>query len=136
LNRDAAREILPFCLKNSIGVINYSPMAAGLLAGKMSKKRMENLPADDWRRGNDLFREPKFGQNLQFVDHLRTIARDHSCSVGEVAIAWTLANPAVTAAIVGMRRPDQVDGIIRAADIKLTEKDLQNIEQHLPVYSE
>lgn len=136
LDRDAANEILPFCLENSIGVINYSPMAAGLLAGKMSKKRMENLPADDWRRKNDLFREPKFSQNLQFVDHLKAIARDHSCSVGEVAIAWTLAHPAVTAAIVGMRRPDQVDGVIRAAEIKLTENDLQNIDRNLPDYSE
>jgi aryl-alcohol dehydrogenase-like predicted oxidoreductase len=124
---EAEDEILPYCLTHNIGVINYSPMASGLLSGKMTRERINSLPADDWRRRSDNFKEPKLTRNLALVEVLREIGKRNQATAGEIAIAWTLLNPAVTGAIVGLRRPDQVDGIIRAGEIILTEEDLQEI---------
>jgi aryl-alcohol dehydrogenase-like predicted oxidoreductase len=121
---EVEKEVLPYCLENGIGVIIYSPMGSGLLTGKMTRERIASLPSDDWRRKSDLFKEPKLTTHLAIVDVLRQIAGRHQCSVAEAAIAWTLRNPAVTGAIVGMRRPDQVDGVIRAAEIELTDDDV------------
>lgn len=121
---EVEEEILPYCLEQGIGVINYSPMGSGLLAGKMTRERVEALPPDDWRRRNDRFREPKLSHNLALVEGLREVASRHECSVAEAAIAWTLRHPAVTGAIVGVRTRAQVDGVIRAPAVELTDEDL------------
>jgi aryl-alcohol dehydrogenase-like predicted oxidoreductase len=131
LNRDVEEEILPYCRERDIGVIVYSPMRSGLLTGKMTPERVQNLPSDDWRRNADDFEEPRLSRNLELVSLLEEIGREHGSSPGEVAIAWTLRHPAVTAAIVGGRRPDQVDGTVGAAELRLSEDDLDRIETFL-----
>jgi aryl-alcohol dehydrogenase-like predicted oxidoreductase len=132
LNRGIEEEILPYCGENDIGVIVYSPMRSGLLTGKMTPERIQNMPSDDWRRGADDFQEPKLSRNLELVEKLREIGERHGKSPAEVAIAWTLRHPAVTAAIVGGRRPDQVDGIIGAAEFRLFEDEIEEIEIAIP----
>jgi aryl-alcohol dehydrogenase-like predicted oxidoreductase len=128
IRRGIEQEILPFCADQHIGVIVYSPMASGLLTGKMTRERVANLPEDDWRKRGDQFQEPRLSQNLQLVEILREIGQRHGRSPGEAAIAWTLRHPAVTAAIVGGRRPDQVDEILGAADFRLSDEELNEIE--------
>jgi aryl-alcohol dehydrogenase-like predicted oxidoreductase len=128
IRRDAEKDLLPFCERNNIGLIVYSPMGSGLLTGAMTPERVGNLPADDWRRGNPEFQEPKLSQNLALVERLRAIGARHGKSPGEVAIAWTLRNPAVTGAIVGARNAKQVDGIIGAASWQLTPEEITEIE--------
>ncbi len=127
LDRKVEDEILPFCAENNIGVINYSPMASGLLTGKMSAERVEQMPADDWRKCNPNFSEPRLSRHLQLTELLRDIGSAHQVEPGVVAIAWTLHNPAVTAAIVGARRPDQIDGILPAATFRLSEDEFNRI---------
>jgi aryl-alcohol dehydrogenase-like predicted oxidoreductase len=124
---EVEREILPHALANQIGVIVYSPMKAGLLSGAMTRERALHLPADDWRRRNPAFQEPALTRNLELVELLRDIGKAHGRSPGEVAIAWTLSNPAVTGAIVGMRNAAQVEGVIGAASLTLTAEDLARI---------
>jgi aryl-alcohol dehydrogenase-like predicted oxidoreductase len=131
LKRGIEDEILPYCQENDIGVIAYSPMRSGLLTGKMSPERVANLPADDWRRNSSDFQEPRLSRNLELVSLLEEIGVEHGRSPGEVAIAWTLRHQAVTAAIVGGRRPDQVDGIIGAAELRLSEDELDRIQSFL-----
>jgi aryl-alcohol dehydrogenase-like predicted oxidoreductase len=128
LHRDIEDDILPFCAREDIGVIAYSPMASGLLTGAMTSERIASLPADDWRKRNADFREPQLSRNLKLVRLLRAIARRHGCSPGEAAVAWVLRNPAVTGAIVGARRPDQVRGIVGAADLHLSDQELSEVE--------
>jgi aryl-alcohol dehydrogenase-like predicted oxidoreductase len=125
---DVESEILPFCLRERIGVIVYSPMASGLLTGAMTRERISTLPDDDWRKQDPDFNEPRISAHLSLVERLRAIGQRHNCSPGAVAIAWTLRHPAVTAAIVGARRPQQVDEIVPAAAIHLTPSDLDEIE--------
>ncbi|MEW6637707.1 MAG: aldo/keto reductase [Actinomycetota bacterium] len=132
LNRGIEKEILPYCQQNDIGVIVYSPMRSGLLTGKMTRERVQNLPSDDWRRNSEDFNEPKLSENLKLVEKLEEIGGRHGRSPGEVAIAWTLRHPAVTAAIVGGRRPEQVDGIIGAAEFRLSEEEIREIEAAIP----
>ncbi len=122
-------EILPFCEEQEIGVIVYSPMMSGLLSGSMTRERIAKLPDNDWRKRNAEFQEPRLSRNLALVEQLQEIGYMHSRSPGEVAIAWTLHNPAVTAAIVGARRPEQVDSIIGAAEFRLTEAEFDQIEE-------
>lgn len=128
LKPEVEEAILPYCLEQGIGVINYSPMASGLLTGKMTPERIENLPEDDWRKGNENFTEPKLSRNLELANLLREIGDRHNKSAGVVAIAWTLRHPAVTGAIVGARRPDQVDEIVDAAEFRLTDGEIAEIE--------
>jgi aryl-alcohol dehydrogenase-like predicted oxidoreductase len=128
LNRGIEEEILPFCEANNIGVINYSPMASGLLTGKMTAERIAKMPADDWRKKNANFTEPKLSRNLKLVELLREIGKPHGVEPGVVAIAWTLRQPAVTAAIVGARRPDQVDGVLPAATFRLSAVEIARID--------
>jgi aryl-alcohol dehydrogenase-like predicted oxidoreductase len=128
LARDVESEILPFARQNNIGVIVYSPMRAGLLTGKMTKERAQNLSADDWRSRNPDFQEPKLSRNLELVELLRKIGQRHGRTPGEVALAWALHNPAVTAAIVGLRRPDQVQGTIGALTFRLSPEEIEEIE--------
>ena len=132
LNRGVEEEILPYCGENDIGVIVYSPMRSGLLTGKMTAERVQNMPSDDWRRNADDFQEPDLSRNLKLVERLTEIGEQHDKSPAEVAIAWTLRHPAVTAAIVGGRRPDQVDGIIGAAEFRLSEDEIEEIETAIP----
>jgi aryl-alcohol dehydrogenase-like predicted oxidoreductase len=131
LRRDIEAEILPFCREHNIGVINYSPMVSGLLTGKMTAERIAQMPADDWRKRSPNFNEPKLSQNLKLVELLREIGKEHGVEPGVVAIAWTLRNPVVTAAIVGARRPDQVDGVLPAATFRLSDADANRIEAFL-----
>jgi aryl-alcohol dehydrogenase-like predicted oxidoreductase len=128
LVRKIEAEILPFAKENNIGIIVYSPMRAGLLTGKMTKERAQNLPADDWRRRDKDFQEPNLSRNLELVDLLKNIGARHGKAPGEVALAWVLANPAVTGAIVGLRRADQLNGTIGALDFRLTSEELSEIE--------
>ncbi len=132
INRDYEKEILPYCRDNNIGVIVYSPMGSGLLTGAMTRERIAAMPSDDWRRNSDYFKEPALTRNLALAEKLKSIGKKHGRSAGEVAIAWTLRNPAVTAAIVGGRSAGQVDGISRAWDFKLTEEDLAEIKTSQP----
>ncbi|HMD21399.1 MAG TPA: aldo/keto reductase [Alloacidobacterium sp.] len=129
LRRDIESDILPYCQKNNIGVINYSPMVSGLLTGKMTAERIKNLPEDDWRKRSPNFNEPKLSKNLKLVELLREIGNGHNVEPGVVAIAWTLRHPAITAAIVGARRPDQIDGILPAASLRLTDQEISRIEK-------
>jgi aryl-alcohol dehydrogenase-like predicted oxidoreductase len=128
IDRGAEEEILPFAGREGIGVIVYSPMASGLLSGAMTRERIEAMPEDDWRRGSDRFREPQFSKNLALVERLRQVATRHDTGPGAVAVAWTLRNPAVDGAIVGFRHPDQVDPVLAAANLELSEGDLATIE--------
>jgi aryl-alcohol dehydrogenase-like predicted oxidoreductase len=128
INRQVEDETLPFCERNHIGVIAYSPMMSGLLSGSMTRERIAGLPEDDWRKHDSEFEEPSLTPNLQLADLLKELGRQRGISAGEMAIAWTLRSPAVTGAIVGGRRPDQVDGIVGAARIQLNKKELTKIE--------
>ena len=128
IRRDVETAQLPWCHKESVGVIVYSPMASGLLTGAMSRERIAALGENDWRTRNDQFREPKLSENLKLVERLRVVGTRHGRAPGEVAIAWTLRHPAVTGAIVGARNPKQVDGIIGAIDFRLTASEIAEVE--------
>jgi len=121
-------EILPYCQKHGIGVIVYSPMKSGLLTGTMTRERVVNFPEDDFRRRAPAFKEPQLSRNLELAELMKSIGARHGRSAGEVAIAWTLRHPAVTAAIVGVRSPEQVAGIIGAMDFRLTPEETTEIE--------
>ena len=122
--------ILPYARRQKVGVIVYSPMGSGLLTGAMTRQRITALPEDDWRKHNPNFQEPLLSRNLELVETLRSVGQRHGVSAGEVAIAWTLKNPAVTAAIVGIRSAEQAKGIAGAADVKLTLSEIAEIETH------
>jgi aryl-alcohol dehydrogenase-like predicted oxidoreductase len=130
---DVESSILPFALKHRIGVIVYSPMASGLLSGTMTRERIASFPDDDWRRRSPNFQEPLLSRNLELVERLRAIGQRYHATPGEVAIAWTLRNPAVTGAIVGIRSAKQAQGVSGAADVQLTAADMLAIEQAMPV---
>lgn len=131
INRSIEAEILPFCEKRGIGVINYSPMQSGLLTGAMTKERVAIMPQDDFRRNSKQFQEPLISRNLELVELLRSIGKRHGVEPGVVAIAWTLHHPAVTAAIVGGRSAEQVDGVLPAATFRLSEEEFQEIGNFL-----
>jgi len=133
LAREVEASVLPFALAHQIGVIVYSPMASGLLSGAMTRQRIARLPQDDWRKDSPNFQEPLLTRNLNLVETLREIGKQYHASPGEVAIAWTLRNPAVTGAIVGVRSAEQANGIAGAAEIELDATDLREIEQMLTV---
>ena len=128
VRRQVEQSILPYCLKNGIGVISYAPMASGLLTGAMTRERAAALPADDFRSRNPEFQEPKLSKNIELVERLRRIGARHGRSPGEVAIAWVLHNPAITGAIVGARNAKQAEGVMRAGDLKLTAEEIAEIE--------
>lgn len=127
LDRDVEPDVLPWCEEHEVGVIVYSPMASGMLTGKMTRERIESLPDDDWRKRSERFREPELSRNLELVERLRHVGERHGVEPGAVAVAWTLANSAVDAAITGFRRPDQVDPIVAAAGLELDERDLDEL---------
>jgi aryl-alcohol dehydrogenase-like predicted oxidoreductase len=122
------QEILPFAERARIGVIVYSPMGSGMLSGAMTRERVERMPEDDWRKHDARFNEPRLSRNLELVARLTAVAARHGSTPGAVAVAWTLRNPAVDGAIVGFRRPEQVDPLLAAANLGLTDEDLAEIE--------
>lgn len=127
ISREVAAEILPWCHTNGTGVIVYSPMGSGLLTGRFSRERMAALDPGDWRHTFAEFREPALSRNLALQDALRPVAERHSTSVASIAVAWSLAWPGVTSAIVGARSPHQVDDWIGASEIALDDADLDEI---------
>jgi aryl-alcohol dehydrogenase-like predicted oxidoreductase len=129
VERGAEDDVLPFAEDDEIGVIVYSPMASGLLTGRMTRDRIAGLAADDWRKHDPRFNEPQLSRHLALVERLRTVADRHNTTPGAVAVAWTLRNPAVDGAIVGFRRPDQVDPILVAASLELTDEDVDELER-------
>lgn len=128
VHREVEDQDLPYCSRENIGVIVYSPMASGLLTGAMTRERAAKLPKDDWRRTHPDFTEPNLSRNLALVERLCQIARRHNRSAGEAAIAWTLHNAAVTGAIVGARNARQAEGVMRAGELRLTDEDVSEIE--------
>jgi aryl-alcohol dehydrogenase-like predicted oxidoreductase len=128
IRRDAAQQEIPWCAAHDTGVIVYSPMQSGLLTERFSAERAKSLAEGDWRRRSADFQPPKLGRNLALRDALRPAAERHGTTVAQIAIAWTLAWTGVTAAIVGARTPEQVDGWIDAGSVELTREDLAEIE--------
>jgi aryl-alcohol dehydrogenase-like predicted oxidoreductase len=125
-------EILPYCEQNNIGIIVYSPMKSGLLAGAMTRERIAAMPEDDFRKRALNYQEPHLTRNLAIANKLKEIGARHRKSAGEVAIAWTLRRPEVTGAIVGMRSPGQVDGVVGAANFRLTADEISEIAAFAP----
>ena len=128
IRREIEADILPYCMQQGIGVIVYAPMASGLLTGAMTAERAAALPADDWRKRSPEFNEPLLSRNLALVQRLRTVGRRLGRTPGEVAIAWTLRNPAVTGAIVGARNMKQAEGVMRVAELRLSNEDVVEVE--------
>ena len=122
--RRAERKVLPFADREDIGVIVYSPMGSGLLTGSMTRERIAKLPDEDWRRSDERFQEPELARNLATAERVKAVAQRLGVSDGAVAIAWTLHNPAVDGAIVGVRHPEQVDELLAAATLSLGEQDV------------
>jgi len=128
LKRDVENELLGYCAENNIGVIVYSPMQKGLLTGTITRERITSMPDDDHRRADSMFNEPELSINLRFIDSLRRIAEKDGKSLSQLAIAWVLRRPEVTAAIVGARRPSQIEETAPAGDWELSEADSESIE--------
>jgi aryl-alcohol dehydrogenase-like predicted oxidoreductase len=127
IERAIEDEILPFAEQEGIGVVCYSPMASGLLSGAMTAERIAALPDNDWRKHDPRFQEPELSLHMALVERLRTVADRHDTTPGAIAVAWTLTNPAVDGAIVGFRRPDQIEPLLAAGTIELSEDDLATI---------
>jgi aryl-alcohol dehydrogenase-like predicted oxidoreductase len=137
LRRDIEPEVLPWCAAHDVGTLVYSPMQSGLLTGTWTHARLAALPPDDWRRDkNRHFQEPLFSRNLRLVEVLRAIASRQGATPGQVALAWTLRHPAVTAAIVGARRAGQLRELLPAAQLRLTPSDLAEIDSFLARHPE
>jgi aryl-alcohol dehydrogenase-like predicted oxidoreductase len=128
IERDVEREILPFAAREGIGVIAYSPMGSGMLTGAMTRERVARLPGDDWRKHDARFNEPQLSRNLDLVERLEAVADRYNTTPGAVAVAWALRNPAIDGAIVGFRRPNQIDPILPAAGLELRAEDVDEIE--------
>jgi aryl-alcohol dehydrogenase-like predicted oxidoreductase len=131
LHREAEDELLEYCAQRNMGVVAYSPMQRGLLTGKFSQERLSGLAPDDHRRQNPDFQEPRFTATLQLVDKLRPIAERNEKTLAQLAIVWVLRRPEVTAAIVGARRPNQIEETAPAAEFELNQEDIEEIERLL-----
>ena len=128
LVREVETELLPYCAANDIGVVVYSPMQAGLLTGKMTKERVATFPDNDWRQRSPFFQEPQLSIYLELVEKLRPIAEHKGWSLPQLAIAWVLRRQEVTSAIVGARRPEQIDEFIGTKQWSLSSEDIAKIE--------
>jgi aryl-alcohol dehydrogenase-like predicted oxidoreductase len=128
VRREVEADVLPYSRLHDIGVIVYSPMQSGLLTGSMTRERIAKLPESDWRSRDPEFREPRLSKNLALVERLRKVGRKYGRPPGQIAIAWVLRNPTITATIVGARSPQQVEQNVGAADLQLTDEDIAEIE--------
>lgn len=128
LERGIEKELLEYCSENNIGVIVYSPMQKGLLTGKFTRERVQNLPEDDHRRRDPRFQEPELSTNLKLVEELRLLAEKSGRTVAQLAIVWVLRRPEVTAAIVGARRPSQIEETVVAGDWTLSKEQIAAID--------
>jgi aryl-alcohol dehydrogenase-like predicted oxidoreductase len=131
LDREIEEEILPYCQEHDIGVITYSPMMSGLLTGSYDRNRIEELPSDDWRKRNQQFTEPELSPNLRLIEELEELAKQAGHTLPQLAIAWVLRRSEVTAAIVGARRPSQIEETAPAADWELSDEIRQRIRELL-----
>lgn len=136
LERGVEEELLPFCEQHGIGVIVYSPMQAGILAGEFTKERALSFPEDDWRKGSSHFQEPGLSANLALVEGLREIAAAAEKTVAQLAVAWTLRRSEVTGAIVGARRPDQIEETVAAGEWRLSQAEIDAVEELLGARAE
>ncbi len=136
LKRDIEAGLLPFCAENNIGVICYSPMQKGLLTGKYTRESVAKLPQDDHRRRDPMFNEPRISAVDTLVEGMRTVAARHGGTPAQLAIAWVLRRPEVTAAIVGARRPSQIWETIKAGDWRLSDGDILDLDRLLAEYDE
>ena len=128
INRSARNDVIPWCDDKGTGLIVYSPMHSGLLTGKYTKASIAGLDDDDWRKRDGDFNEPRLSQNLELVRRLEDIAAQLDTTLPVLVVAWTIATDGVTAAIVGARRPEQVDGWLPAGDLRLSDDALASIE--------
>ena len=128
LHREAEEELLGYCAANNIGVVAYSPMQRGLLTGKFSTERLAELAVDDHRRRNPDFQEPQFSTTMELVEELKVIAGRNGRTCAQLAISWVLRRSEITAAIVGARRPAQIEETAPAGDWSLSEEDIKEIE--------
>lgn len=128
ISPEIEQSVLPYAGQNNVGVIVYSPMKSGLLTGTMTKERVAAMPEDDFRKRALAFQEPNLTKNLQLAERMGEVGKRHGRTTGEVAIAWTLRRPEVTAAIVGVRSPKQVDGVIGALEFRLTPEEIAELE--------
>lgn len=133
IQRSFENGLLEYCVEHEIGVIVYSPMESGLLTGKVTREWLAQLPDNDWRKSARSFVEPEISANLELVERLRPVAERNSKSVAQLAIAWALRHPGVTAAIVGARRPAQIEETYTAANWTLSAADINEIEQLLAI---
>lgn len=131
LHRDPEAEVLPFCQQQNIGVIAYSPMASGMVSGKITREFVASLPADDPIWETDDYQEPRLSKLLALIDTLREVGLAHQRTIGEVAVAWVLRSPVVTGAIAGFRRPAHVEAIVGAAELQLLDDEIALIESQL-----
>ena len=131
LRREVEEEILPYCRENQIGIVAYSPMQAGLLTGRFSKERVQNLPANDWRKANPFFTSPQLEANLSIIEQLRPVAAQMEITLPQLALAWVLRRSEMTAAIAGARRPEQILETVKAGDIVIPDELLLKIERML-----
>lgn len=131
LRREVEEEILPYCRENQIGIVAYSPMQAGLLTGRFSKERVQNLPANDWRKANPFFTSPQLEANLSIIEQLRPVAAQMEITLPQLALAWVLRRSEMTAAIAGARRPEQILETVKAGEIVIHDELLLKIEHML-----
>ena len=131
VRRDSEKELLPFCGRENIGVIVYSPMQAGLLSGRMTRERIAEFSETDWRRAAKEFKEPNLTRNLEIQDKFALVGAQHGHTAAVAALAWVLRHKEVTGAIVGARRPSQVEGFIAAMDFRLSEEEEKDLDAFL-----
>jgi aryl-alcohol dehydrogenase-like predicted oxidoreductase len=131
VHREVEKELFPFCAKNNIGVVVYSPIQRGLLTGKFSYERLASLAPDDHRRTNADFQEPRFGATLELVEGLKPIAKRKGITLAQLAVGWVLRRKEVTAAILGVRKPEQIAETATGGDVELSEKEIKEIEKLL-----
>ena len=132
LKRNIEEDLIPYCGKNNIGIVAYSPMQKGLLTGKFSPEHMKTLAPDDHRRDDPMFNGKQLQKNMAIVDKLKVIAERNGKTVAQLAIAWVLRKEEVTAAIVGARKQKQIEETVQAGDWVLSEDDIAEIEAILP----
>lgn len=136
IRRDIENDVLPFCEKNNIGVIVYSPMMSGLLTGAMTKDRVANLADDDWRKNNPEFQEPRLSRNQELANLLNEIGFPHNVNAGVVAVSWVLHNSTITGAIVGGRHPGQIQELLPAAEFRLSDSEIDQIDKFFAEHPE